>query len=114
MKAAMRGGEKARLGVIRMIMAAIKQRLDSIEQFRAGSREDLAEREQAEVEVLEAYLPRALTADEIESLVTEAVAATGASSMRDMGRVMGEVKARATGRLDMAKASELVKARLGG
>lgn len=136
MKAAMRGGEKFRLGVIRMVLAAvkqrevddreapdeaavqallekmIKQRRDAIEQFAQGGRDDLADRERDEVAVLEAYLPQALTREEIEALVNAAIVATGATGMRDMGKVMAQVKANATGRLDMAVASDIVKARL--
>ena len=138
MKSAMRGGDKFRLGVIRLVMAAvkqrevderisleeadvraliekmIKQRRDAITQFSEGGREDLADKERNEVEILEGYLPKAMSAEEIEALVAAAVEATGAASMRDMGRVMGEVKSRATGRLDMAVASDLVKRRLSG
>jgi uncharacterized protein YqeY len=138
MKAAMRAGDKARLGVIRMVLAAvkqrevderialdesnvlaliekmIKQRRDAIEQFRAGGRDDLADKESGEIDVLEDYLPQAMSAAEIEALVAEAVTALGASSMRDMGRVMAEVKTRASGRLDMGLASQLVKQRLSG
>lgn len=137
MKTAMRGGDRERLGVIRMIMAAvkqrevdertalgeddvqaiiekmIKQRRDAIEQFRSGGREDLAAKEESEVQVLEGYLPAPLSEEEIAALVTQAIETTGAGSMRDMGRVMGEIKARASGRIDMSRVSELVKARLG-
>jgi uncharacterized protein YqeY len=138
MKTAMRAGDKERLGVIRLVLAAvkqrevddrttlddgavqaliekmIKQRRDSIEQFSAGGRDDLAEKERSEVTVLESYLPEALDEAQIDALVAAAVASTGAASMRDMGRVMGEVKSKASGRLDMALASELVKRRLSG
>lgn len=136
MKTAMRGGEKFRLGVIRMVLAAvkqrevdervsvdepgvqaiiekmIKQRADAVDQFTQGGRDDLAQKERDEIAVLEGYLPQALSAAEIEALVEQAIATTGASGMRDMGRVMSQVKADATGRLDMAAASEIVKRRL--
>lgn len=138
MKTAMRAGDKHRLGVIRLVLAAvkqrevderttlddgavqaliekmIKQRRDSIEQFSAGDREDLADKERSEITVLESYLPEALDEAQIDALVAAAVESTGAASMRDMGRVMGEVKSKASGRFDMALASALVKRRLSG
>ncbi len=137
MKSAMRAKESFRLGVIRLVLAAvkqrevderieldepatlaliekmIKQRRDAAEQFTQGGRADLADKETAEIAVLEGYLPKAMSEAEIEALVEQAVADTGASSMRDMGKVMGVVKSAATGRLDMGLASKLVKARLG-
>jgi len=136
MKSAMKAGDKDRLKVVRLIMAAIKQvevdsrvelddsgvlnvldkmvkqRRDSVEQFEKGGREDLAAAERAEIEVLEAYLPEQLSAAELDALVDEVIAATGAESIRDMGKVMGQIKARAAGRADMGAVSATVKERL--
>ena len=136
MKSAMKAGEKDRLKVVRLILAAIKQvevdkrielddaavlavldkmvkqRRDSVEQFENGNREDLAAIERAEIEVLQQYLPEQLSADELAALVDEAIAASGAESMRDMGKVMGQIKAKAAGRADMGALSTLVKERL--
>ena len=122
----MRAGEKERLGVIRMINAAIKQRevderisldeaqvlsvlekmikqrKESVVQFQAGNRPDLVEKEAAEITLLQSYLPAQLSAGEIDALITEAIAATGATSIKDMGKVMGIVKGKAQGRADMA------------
>jgi uncharacterized protein YqeY len=137
MKAAMKGGEKARLGVIRLITAAIKQRevderielddeqvlvvldkmvkqrRDSIKQYTDAGREDLAAVEQAEVEIIQTYLPAALSEDEIAAIVEAAIAETGASSMADMGKVMGIVKPQVQGRGDMGAVSGIVKQKLG-
>jgi uncharacterized protein len=137
MKTAMRGGDKHRLGVIRLMLAAIKQRevderveldeaqvlavlekmlkqrKDSISQYVAAGREDLAEVERAEITVIEAYLPSKLSEAELDALIEAAVAETGASSARDMGKVVGVVKAKAAGRADMGVASARIKARLG-
>ena len=136
MKSAMKAGDKDRLKVVRLMMAAIKQvevdsrselddagvlgvlekmvkqRRDSVEQFEKGGREDLAASERAEIEVLQAYLPEQLTVDEIAALIDEVIAATGAESIRDMGKVMGQIKARAAGRADMGTVSATVKERL--
>jgi uncharacterized protein YqeY len=136
MKSAMKAGEKDRLKVVRLIMAAIKQvevdkrielddagvlsvlekmvkqRRDSVEQFEKGDREDLASIERMEIEVLQAYLPEQLSADEIAALVDEVIAATGASGIRDMGKVMGQIKSKAAGRADMGNVSATVKERL--
>ena len=136
MKTAMKGGDKERLAVIRLMMAAmkqvevderielddnrilgildkmVKQRRDSVEQFEKGGREDLAAAERAEIEVLETYLPEQLSAEELAALVDEVIAATGAGSIRDMGKVMGQIKARAAGRADMGAVSATVKDRL--
>src|SRR6266436_7615138 len=125
MKTAMRSGEKERLGVIRMIMAAIKQRevdervslddaqvlavlekmikqrREAISQFDSGGRADLVAKETAEVAVLQGYLPARMSDAEIDALIREAIAATGAISIKDMGKVMGAVKAKAQGRADM-------------
>jgi uncharacterized protein len=138
MKAAMRAGEKERLGLIRMITSAIKQRevderivLDDIQvlsvlekmikqrkeslvQFQAGNRQDLVEKEAAEITLLQGYLPSQLSAAEIDALINEAVAATGAASIKDMGKVMAAIKAKAQGRADMAKVGAIIKAKLSG
>ena len=138
MKAAMRSGEKERLGVIRMITSAIKQRevderitLDdaqvlsvlekmikqrneSLVQFQAGNRPDLVEKETAEVTLLQGYLPAQLSETEVDALVSEAIAATGAASIKDMGKVMGIIKGKAQGRTDLGKVGAKIKAKLGG
>jgi len=138
MKAAMRSGEKERLGTIRMITAAIKQRevderitlddvqvlsvlekmikqrKESLEQFKAGNRQDLADKESAEITLLQGYMPSPLSGAEIDALIAEAVAATGAASIKDMGKVMGIIKAKAQGRADMAAVGAKIKAKLGG
>ena len=138
MKAAMRGGDKHRLGVIRLVLAAIKQRevderielddvqtlavlekmlkqrKDSVSQYVAGHREDLAEVERAEMAVIETYLPAQLDEAELDALIADAIAATGANSPRDMGKVVAAVKEKAAGRADMGKVSALIKARLAG
>ena len=138
MKAAMRAKESARLSTIRLLLAAIKQRevderiqlgdadvvgviekmlkqrRDSISQFEAAGRQDLADAEKAEVQVLTAYMPQAMTEAEIEAAVADAVAATGAKSPQDMGKIMAQLKPRLAGRADMAKVSALVKTKLVG
>ena len=138
MKAAMRSGQKERLGVIRMLTAAIKQRevderislddaqvtgviekmikqrKESLQQFQAGNRPDLADKEAAEIALLQTYLPAALTDGEVESLIAEAIAAVGAASVKDMGKVMALIKGRAQGRADMAVVGAKIKAKLGG
>ena len=138
MKAAMRGGDKQRLGVIRLVLAAIKQRevderialddaqtltvlekmlkqrRDSVSQYAAAGREDLADVERAEMTVIETYLPAPLDPAELDALIAAAIAATGASSPRDMGKVMAAVKEQAAGRADMAQVSTLIKAKLAG
>jgi len=138
MKAAMRSGEKERLGVIRMITAAIKQRevderiilddaqvlsvlekmikqrKESVVQFKAGNRQDLVDKESAEITLLQGYLPAALSDTEIDALINEAVAATGAASIKDMGKVMAIIKAKAQGRVDMGALGAKIKAKLGG
>lgn len=138
MKTAMRGGEKHRLGVIRLMLAAIKQRevderielddiqvlatlekmlkqrRDSVSQFDAAGREDLSAIERAEMVVIETYLPSKLDESEIDTLVAAAIAETGASSPRDMGKVVAAVREKAAGRADMAVVSGKVKARLAG
>jgi hypothetical protein len=137
MKDALREGDRSRLSVIRLIMAAYKQReideqielddagivgvlqkmtkqrRDSIEQYRAAGREDLADQERYELEVIATYLPEALDDAAIAAAIAAAVAETGATSMRDMGKVMALLKSRLEGRADMAAVSATVKARLG-
>jgi hypothetical protein len=137
MKAAMRAGEKERLGTIRMLQAAIKQRevdervmlddaqvlaviekmvkqrKESIAQFEQGGRADLAAKEKSEIELLTAYLPAQLSEAELDALIKDAIASTGAASIKDMGKVMGVVKARAAGRADMGAVSARIKAALG-
>jgi uncharacterized protein YqeY len=138
MKAAMRAGEKERLGVIRMITSGIKQRevderislddaqvlaviekmikqrKESLVQFQAGNRQDLVDKESAEIALLQTYLPAQLSTAEIDALIAEAIAATGAASVKDMGKVMGIIKAKAQGRADMAAVGAKIKAKLGG
>jgi uncharacterized protein len=138
MKAAMRSGEKDRLGVIRMINSAIKQRevderivlddaqvlsvlekmikqrKESVEQFKAGNRQDLVDKESAEITLLQGYMPSQLSAAELDALINDAVAATGAMSIKDMGKVMGIIKAKAQGRADMGAVGAKIKAKLGG
>jgi len=137
MKSAMKAGEKERLRVVRLILAAIKQvevdqriemddaavltvldkmvkqRRDSVTQFQTGNRSDLADIELAEIAILETYLPEQLSAAELDEMVVAAIAATGAESIRDMGKVMAEIKSRAAGRADMGAVGAKVKARLG-
>jgi hypothetical protein len=138
MKAAMKAGDKPRLGVIRLINAAIKQRevdervalddtqvlavlekmvkqrRDSVAQYEAAGREDLAAVERFEITVCQEYLPEALSEAEIAALIDASIAATGAASMRDMGKLMGVLKPKLQGRADMGAVSQLVKARLQG
>jgi len=134
----MRAGEKERLGVIRMITSAIKQRevderivlddsqvlvvlekmikqrKESLAQFQAGNRQDLVDKESAEITLLQTYMPSRLSDAELDALIAEAVAATGAASIKDMGKVMGVIKAKAQGRADMAAVGAKIKAKLGG
>jgi uncharacterized protein YqeY len=112
MKAAMRAREAARLSTLRLLLAAIKQRKDSIAQYEKAARQDLADKEQYEISVLEGYLPQQLSAQEIEDAIGSALAKTGASSPADMGKVMGVLKPMLAGRADMGRVSALVKARL--
>jgi len=137
MKTAMKAGDKDRLKVVRLILAGIKQvevdnrtelddagvlsvldkmvkqRRDSVDQFKKGGRDDLADIELGEIAVLEAYLPEQLGEAELDALIDAAIAATGAESIRDMGKVMGQIKAKAAGRADMGAVGAKVKARLG-
>ena len=136
MKAAMKGGDKPKLGVIRLILAAIKQkevderieltdeqvlaildkmvkqRRDSITQYEDAGRTELADQEKFEITVIQAYLPEQLGEGEILAMIDEAVATTGASSMKDMGKLMGILKPKLQGRADMGQASALVKQKL--
>lgn len=138
MKAAMRAGEKGRLATIRLLLAAIKQvevdsrkqlsdeevlavldkavkqRRESIAQYEKGGREDLAEQERSEILVIQEFLPAALGDAEIDALIEEAVAATGAASIKEMGKVMGLLKPKLQGRADIGAVSARIKARLGG
>jgi len=138
MKAAMRGGEKERLATIRMIMAGIKQRevderiqlddaqvmsvlekmiksrKESVVQFQAGGRTDLVDKENAEIALISGYLPAKLSEAELDALIAEAIKATGASSVKDMGKAMGLIKSKAAGRADMAVVGAKLKAKLGG
>ena len=137
MKTAMKSGDKARLAVIRLIMSAIKQvevderievddsraldildkmvkqRRESISQFESGGRDDLATREQAEIDIIAEFLPKALSEEEIEDIINSAISQTGAESMKDMGKVMGIVKPRITGRADVGAVSQKIKSLLG-
>ena len=101
-------------GVVAVVEKMIKQRRESIVQFEKGARQDLADKEKSEIGVLEAYLPQQLSQAEIDAIVAEAIAATGAKSAADMGKVMGVVKPKLAGRADMGKVSGLVKAKLAG
>ncbi len=136
-KDAMRAKDKARLGVLRMLMAEfkrvevderieldddrvlvildkqLKQRKDSAKQYTDAGREDLAEQETFEISVIQDFMPAALSNEEIESLLKAAIAETGAESMRDMGKVMAIVKPQVQGRADMGEVSKLVKSLLG-
>ncbi|HET9576884.1 MAG TPA: GatB/YqeY domain-containing protein [Usitatibacter sp.] len=136
MKAALKAREAERLGALRLLLAAvkqrevderitlddaqlvsvvekmIKQRKDSIAQYEKAARQDLADKEKYEISVLEGYLPQQLSQAEIEAAVAEAIASTGAKSAADMGKVMGGLKTKLAGRADMGKVSALVKARL--
>ena len=114
MKAAMKGGDKERLAVIRLVNAAIKQRRDSVSQYEAANREDLAAIERFEISVIQDYMPQALSEAEIDALIEAAIAETGAASGRDMGKVVGVLKPKVAGRADMGAVSSRIKARLGG
>jgi len=138
MKTAMRAGEKERLGTIRLILSAIKQRevderitlddsqvlaaiekmikqrKEAITQFEAGGRADLVAKETAEIAILQAYLPAQMSDAEVDALIAEAIASTGAASIKDMGKVMGAVKSKAQGRADMGAVSARIKQKLSG
>ena len=137
MKSAMRSGDKERLATIRLALAAIKQRevderitlddgqviavlekmikqrKESIVQFQSGGRADLVARETAEIAVLQAYLPAQMSEAEIDTLIAQAIAQAGATSVKDIGKVMAAVKSQAQGRADMGVVSARVRARLG-
>ena len=137
MKTAMRAKEAARLGTLRLLLAAIKQkevdervelddtavsriveklikqRKDSISQFQTAGRDDLVAAEQGELAVLQAYLPEQLSAGEIEAAVVAAITESGATSAKDMGKFMGLLKSRLAGRADMSQVSGLIKTHLG-
>jgi len=136
MKAAMRAKDKPRLGTIRLIQAEIKrievderielddtrvlaildkmskQRRDSLSQFKNAGRDDLAEQEQTELDVIAEFLPAALTDEELQQLIEQAITASGAQAMSDMGKVMGILKPQVQGRADMGAVSKQIKARL--
>ncbi len=136
MKSSMKSGDKDRLGVIRLILSAIKQvevderielddsriiavldkmakqRRESITQFEQAGRDDLRAIEAAELDIIQTYLPQALSEDEINDLIETSIASTGAASMKDMGKVMGMLKPQLQGRADMGKVSQLFKSRL--
>ena len=137
MKTAMRSGEKDRLAVIRLLQAAIKQRevderitlddaqvtsvlekmikqrKESVVAFEKGGRADLVAKENAEIGVLQPYLPAQLSDVELDALIAEAITSTGAASIKDMGKVMGAVKAKAAGKADMGAVGARIKAKLG-
>ncbi len=100
--------------ILAVIQKAVKQRRESIQQYKDGGREDLAEKEQKELEVLEAYLPQPLSEEELISLIDEVIKEVGATSMRDMGKVMREIMPKVRGRADGKLVNELVKKRLSG
>ena len=138
MKASMKGGDKTRLGVIRLILAAIKQvevderiqlnndrvilvldkmlkqRRESIRQFTDAGRHDLVAIEEAEIQVIQDFLPQALSVEEIDKMVNDAVIESGAESVKDMGKVMGLLKTKMQGRADMSIVSAKIKAALAG
>jgi uncharacterized protein len=101
-------------GVISVVEKMIKQRKDSIAQYEKAARKDLADKERYEISVIEAYLPKQMSQQEIEAAVAEALSATGAKSPADMGKVMGLLKPKLAGRADMGKVSAAVKAKLAG
>ncbi|MEO1573988.1 MAG: GatB/YqeY domain-containing protein [Pseudomonadota bacterium] len=137
MKVAMRAKDSERLRVVRLVLAAIKQvevdqrkdldeaavlaivekqvkqRRESIKQFSDGGRDDLVAKERAELDILTPYLPEQLSDEELDAMINEIIDATGAASIKDMGKVMGQLKARAQGRVDLGAAGARIKARLG-
>jgi uncharacterized protein YqeY len=136
MKSSMKSGDKKRLGVVRLMLAAIKQievderielddtrilavldkmvkqRRESISHYSDAGRDDLVAVEQAEIEIIQEYLPEALSEAEINDLVEQSITATGASTIKDMGKLMGVLKPQLQGRADMGKVSQLIKSRL--
>ncbi len=101
--------EMADADLVRVIQGAVKSREDSVTAYRGGGRDDLAAKEEAEIAVLKAYLPKPLSDSELEAMAKDVIAEVGASSLRDMGRVMKEIQAKAAGRVDGKAASEMVK-----
>ena len=138
MKDAMKAGEKDRLGVIRLILSAIKQRevderivlddsqilsvldkmlkqrRESVAQFTQGNRKDLVDKEEAEIKVIQGYMPAQLSETELDQLIAAAVAESGATTIKDMGKVMGILKPKVAGKADMSAVSARIKAKLGG
>jgi len=141
LKAAMKSGDKRRVETIRMVMAAlkdkdieargqskavgdddilallqkmVKSRLESLEIYEKAGRTDLAQQEREEIEIIRSYLPQPLSSDEVDQAIAEAIAETGAASIKEMGKVIGVLKGKHAGRMDFAAASALVKAKLGG
>ena len=136
MQAAMKSGDKARLSVLRMALAGVKQRevdtrrplddagvqtviermikqgRDSLSQFRDGGRADLVAKEEAEIKVLQTYLPQPLSETELDAFIAECIDAAGASSLKDLGKVMGVIKSKAAGRVDMSTVSARVRTML--
>lgn len=137
MKSALKSGDRERLGVIRLMLAAIqqrevderiqlddtqvlatldkmlKQRRESVAQYDAGGRTDLSDREHFEISVIQEYLPEPLTDAEVDAMIADAIAETGATSIKDMGKVMGIIKPQAQGRADMGAVSARIKSKLG-
>jgi uncharacterized protein YqeY len=110
-----KGGELDEEELAKLLRSLVKQRRDSVEQYEKGGRQDLADKEKAEIEIIETYLPQSATGDEIEAAVTAAIAETGAASMKDMGKVMKAAQAALAGKnADGRTVSEVVKAKLGG
>jgi uncharacterized protein YqeY len=138
MKDAMKGGEKDRLGVIRLILSAVKQRevderitlddaqvlsvldkmlkqrRESVAQFTQGNRKDLVDKEEAEIKIIQAYMPAQLSEAELDQLIAAAMTESGAASIKDMGKVMGLLKPKVAGKADMGAVSAKIKAKLGG
>ncbi|HEY1772871.1 MAG TPA: GatB/YqeY domain-containing protein [Gammaproteobacteria bacterium] len=138
MKDSMKSGDKDRLGVIRLILSALKQkevderivlddaqilaimdkmlkqRRESVAQFTQGNRKDLADKEEAEIKIIQAYMPAQLSEAELDKMVADAVAESGAASVKDMGKVMGLLKAKVAGKADMSAVSAKIKSKLGG
>jgi uncharacterized protein YqeY len=136
MKAAMKAGDKPRLAVVRLMLAAIKQvevderielddtrvttildkmikqRRESISQYGPAGRNDLVAQEQSEIDIIQTFLPQALSTDEIETIINTTIKSTGASSIKDMGRVMGIIRPQVVGRADMGEVSNIIKSRL--
>ena len=136
MKSSMKSGDKHRLGVVRLMLSAIKQievderielddaritavldkmvkqRRESVAQYSKANRDDLVAVEEAEIAIIQEYLPEALSEEEIDALVEQSISATGAASIKDMGKLMGVLKPQLQGRADMGKVSQMIKSRL--